>query len=333
MLDDSVDDAFKFPPDPSLTAWNPLMEIIGIMDQLTTTYGRQTPTALLQNCTLFRSIYSPIIAPEVLVRRIKDCQEIQTLGDDPYTPKQLLNNSIRLLLGCGLYQRDFEEWDRKNVTNKMWTNLKSFIQEAYQQQLNATGKTSGQHGYVQNAFAILKELDDNEDADVATVITQIAALTTQSQATVASTAATSSSVTAAITQLSNNQQAMMQQMMAYANTNTTRNPPGVHNPPLTYVNIPTIGGFQPGGNTRGGRRLGRGRGVHAPVIIPGGRQTPRTPFADYTARQGGMGGSIIPAFVPGVPGGITTAQNAAPMYSNIVKRYSNMNVCFCVDSM
>ena len=180
------------------------MESIKIMDQLITTYGCLTPTTLLQTDTLFRSAYSPIDAPEVLFRRIEDCQEIQTLGDDPYTAMQLLNNTIRLLLGCGLYQQDFKEWDHKNVTDKVWTKLKPFIQEAYQQQLNATGNTSGQHGYVQNAFAVLNKSDDNEDADVATVITQMAALTTQSQATAASTAATSSSVAAAITQLNNN---------------------------------------------------------------------------------------------------------------------------------
>ena len=130
MLDDSVEDAFKFSPEPDLTGWNPSMKITKIMDQLTTTYGCPTPTALLQNDTLFRSAYSPIDAPEVLFHRIEDCQEIQTLGDDPYTPMQLLNNAIRLLLGCGLYQRDFEEWDR--VANKVWMNLKPFIQEAYQ---------------------------------------------------------------------------------------------------------------------------------------------------------------------------------------------------------
>jgi hypothetical protein len=55
-----------------------------------------------------------------------------TLGDDPYTPVQLLNNPIRLLLGCGLYQRDFEEWDRKTAADKIWINLKPFTQEGYQ---------------------------------------------------------------------------------------------------------------------------------------------------------------------------------------------------------
>ena len=117
----------------------------------------------------------------------------------------------------------------------------------------------------------------------------------------------------------------MQQMMAYANANNTRNPPAVQNPPLTHFAIPTIGSFHPGGNARGGRRPGRGRGVRAPEIVPGGHRTPRTPFADYTAHQGGIGGSIVPAVVPG---GIAAARNAAPMYSNIVKKYSNMNVCF-----
>jgi hypothetical protein len=116
--------------------------------------------------------------------------------------------------------------------------------------------------------------------------------------------------------------------MTYANASTMRNPPMVHNPPLTHFNIPTIGSFQPGGNTQGDRRPGRGRGGRAPVIVPGGDRAPRTPFTNYLARQGGMGASIVPAFVPGVPGVGAAAQNTAPMYSNIVKRYSNINVCF-----
>jgi len=167
VLNETIDDAFKFSPDPNLTGWNPSMEIIEIMEQMATTYGRPTPTALLQNDTLFRSPYSPIDAPEVLFRRIEDCQEIMTLREYPYTQIQLLNNAIRLLLGCCLYQRDFEEWDRKTAADKVWINLKPFIQEAYQRRLNATQNTLGQHGYVQYAFAVLEESDDDEDGDVA----------------------------------------------------------------------------------------------------------------------------------------------------------------------
>ena len=219
-----------------------------------------------------------------------------TLREDPYTPMQLLNNAIRLLLGCGLNQRNFEEWDPKLTAEKNWINLKLFIQEAYQHRLNATGNMSGQHGYVQNAFAVLDESDDEEDDDLAMVISQMAALTTQSQLTAASTAATTSIVAAAIQQLNTNQQvmnikqqAMMQHMMTYANAKTTHNPPAVHNTPLTHFNIPIIGTFQPGGNAQGGRRPGRGRGGRAPVIVPGGRRAPRTLFTDYSVRLAGMG--------------------------------------------
>jgi hypothetical protein len=109
MLEDNIDDAFKVSNTPTIRGWNMSMEIMEMLDQITTTYGRPTPNALLQNDTLFRSVYSPADAPETLFRRIKDCKEVQLLGEDPYTPKQLLNNAIRLLLHFGLYMRDFED--------------------------------------------------------------------------------------------------------------------------------------------------------------------------------------------------------------------------------
>jgi hypothetical protein len=102
-LDDGIDDAFKVSNDPTLTGWNASMEPRDMIDQITATYGRPTPAALLQNDTLFRSVYSPQDAPEVLFRRIEDCREVQILGEDPYTAQQLLNNDVCLLLQTGLY--------------------------------------------------------------------------------------------------------------------------------------------------------------------------------------------------------------------------------------
>jgi hypothetical protein len=180
------------------------MEPREMFDQITSTYGKPTPAALLQNDTLFRSVYSQNDAPKVLFRRIEDCQEVQILGEDPYTAQQLLNNAARLLLQCGLYTRDFKDWDRKPSSNRIWTNLKKFLQECYMRRLNASSITSGAHGYVQNAFAVLQEESEEDDDDVQTVITQMAALTTQSQLTVNTTAETSASVAAAINQLNAN---------------------------------------------------------------------------------------------------------------------------------
>ena len=53
VLDETIGDAFKFSPDPNLKGWNPWIEIIDILEQMTTTYSHPMPTALLQNDTLF----------------------------------------------------------------------------------------------------------------------------------------------------------------------------------------------------------------------------------------------------------------------------------------
>jgi hypothetical protein len=129
------------------------------------------------------------------------------------------------------------------AADKIWLNLKLFIQEAYQRCLNATGTTSGQHGYVQNAFGVLAEdSDDEKDADVHLVITQMATLTTQCQLMATTTTARSSLVASAIQQLSANQQSMMQQIAAL--TSTVRYPPApafqvpLQAPPSAQFSIP-----------------------------------------------------------------------------------------------
>jgi hypothetical protein len=65
-LDDNIIDAFKVLNNPALVRWNLSMEPREIFDQITAMYGCPTPAALLQNDTLFQSVYSPQDAPEVL---------------------------------------------------------------------------------------------------------------------------------------------------------------------------------------------------------------------------------------------------------------------------
>jgi hypothetical protein len=193
-------------------------------------------------------VSSPNDAPEVLLRCIEDCQEVQILGKDPHTAQQLLNNAVRLLLQCGLYARDFEDWDQKPSGNRIWINLKTFIQECYTRRLNASSITSGAHGYVQNAFNVLQEESKEEDDDVQTVITQMAALTTQSQLTATTMAGTSALVAAAINQLNANQQAMQQQFAAFTTQrNTTYQPAPAMQPPITQFSIPNLATFNTAG--------------------------------------------------------------------------------------
>jgi len=81
------------------------MRVIDILDQLSSTYGQPTPSALEANNNIFRSLTLAADAPEVLFRRIKECAEKALVGQNPYTDKQLLTNTIRLLLTMGLYIR------------------------------------------------------------------------------------------------------------------------------------------------------------------------------------------------------------------------------------
>jgi hypothetical protein len=106
-LNNGADNAFKVSNHPTLPRWNPSMEPREMFNQITATYRQPTPAALLQNDMLSQSMYSPQDAPEVLFRRIKDCQEVQILGEDPNTAQQLLNNAVRLLLHTELYTREF----------------------------------------------------------------------------------------------------------------------------------------------------------------------------------------------------------------------------------
>ena len=203
-------------------------------------------------------MYSPQDAPEVLFQRIKDCQEVQILGEDLYTVQQLLNNSVRLLLQTGLYTRNFEDWDRKIAANKIWTTLKTFIQECYTRRLNATSITTGAHEYVQNVFAALAEESDDDNDDVQTVNMQMATLTTQSQLTASTAAETNVPITVAINQLTANQQALQQQFAAFASMcNTVYQPATPTQKPMQQFNIPNFGTFQPAGLGVGGRQGSR----------------------------------------------------------------------------
>jgi ABC-type transporter Mla subunit MlaD len=86
---------------------------------------------------------------------------------------------------------------------------------------------------LEHLCALTETLDD-DDKDVQTVMTQMAALTTQSQQTAHTTAKTSASVVVAIHQLAANQQTMQQQFAAFTmQCNTTFQWAQAVKPPIT----------------------------------------------------------------------------------------------------
>ena len=277
-LDASINDAFKVSNDPNVRGWHAGMRVIDILNQLssTYTYGQPTPSALEANDHIFWSPTLAADAPEVLFRRIEECAEKALLGQNPYTEKQLITNTIRLLLTTGLYICAFEDWDQ----------LAEIIQEAFQCRLNATAPTAGHQGYApalpfqQNAFGALSA-NDSDDDSTKTVATQMAALTYQSQLT-ATTAANSSQQMGQYLQTLAHQQdqlhqthhQMMEQMVALLFNQSDagrgigrqgRGPP----PPTAPFAPNGFGRNTYGGCVGQGPGRGRGRGRGPPAFIAG----------------------------------------------------------------
>jgi hypothetical protein len=347
-LDSSINDAFKVSNDPTVQGWHAGMRVIDILDQLSIIYGQPTPAALEANDHIFRSPTSAADAPEVLFRRIEECAEKALLGQNPYTDKQLITNTIRLLLTTGLYIRAFEDWDQLAETTKTWIELRRLIQEAFQRRLNATAPTAGHQGYApalpfqQNAFGALAGNDSDDDDSAETVATQMAALTYQSQLT-ATTAANSSQQMGQYMQtlahqqdlLHQNQHQMMEQMAALS-FNQSDAGRGIGRPagrgqfqppaPFTPTGFGRGGQAAPTGFGRAGLGRGRGRGRgRGPPGFATGRGPPFTTITTgrtpgYTATQTASGGYYA------TPPPMQHVQ--APPYSNLTKRHANWNACY-----
>jgi hypothetical protein len=185
MLDDSIPIQFKVSNQPNLTGWNASMSIQDIMTQLETSYSKPMPMALHNNDLLFRSPMTTTDAPKMLFYRIEQCQEIATLAGDPFTPMQIMNTVVPILMQAQvLPAKEFDTWEQTAI--KTYPGLKTFIYEAYTRCLQslALRTMTGQQGYAQgsnNMFNMLAEQEDGEATDMAddaTTVTQTAAFKT-----------------------------------------------------------------------------------------------------------------------------------------------------------
>ena len=77
-----------------MMGWNSSMSIHRIFKQLEHSYGKPNAMALFHNDTLFCSPFPATKAPNMLFHQIKQCQEIQTITQDPYMPIQIINNAV-----------------------------------------------------------------------------------------------------------------------------------------------------------------------------------------------------------------------------------------------
>jgi hypothetical protein len=299
-------------------------------------------------------------APEHLFWHIEQCQEIQVIADNPYTPMQLMTNAVQLLMSSGIFPpREFEDW--KATANKAYASLKVFVHGAYARRLVTVQLcTTGQQGYVanhnNNMFQVLEDgaSATNDEASVATITNQTAANVTMGSTLrntyEASLAPTNPSLspqqeyaaaTTAINQLTANQTEMwshIQNMslhdsappthianpVVYNPSNAEGHPAPYQAPPIHLLTIPApyqAGSFNQG---QGGRVMG-GRTHHC----LGCAGPSPNPFgaAGRGANQVVFvhGGGVRPPQGQYSPAKATVPRDNTP---TLIKKYNNWNVCY-----
>jgi hypothetical protein len=246
-----------------------------------------------------------------------------------------------------------------------WIALRTFIQEAFQHRLNATAPTAGHHGYApaqpyqQNVFGILgNDKSDDEESIAKTVPTQVAGLTYQRQLTQSTAANTSQCQDMQIAQLAANQEAQhatMHQLIDGMNAMAFN---------MSDAGRGCFAGRGYGGCSCGGRSCMQGCSRGPPAYISGypqGSGIPQggfpptmgcpmgAPHGPLVGFPGTTAGGIPPYRAPvaplingrysppsglyGIPHGPPVQANVQQQpYSNVVKCYSNWNVCYSCGS-
>jgi hypothetical protein len=106
------------------------MRIRVILEQLEALYGKPDTMTLFRNDNLFRSPFPATEASEMLFYRIEQCQEIQTMAQDPYSNTQIINNAVCLLMQSNIFPlNELDTWE--TITPKTYPALKMFIHKAY----------------------------------------------------------------------------------------------------------------------------------------------------------------------------------------------------------
>ena len=111
-LNNNIGNQFKVSNLANMTRWNSSMSIHTIFEQLERLYGKPNTMTLFHNNTLFCSTFPATNAPKMLFHQIKQCQEIQTIAPNPYTPTQIINNAVQLLMSSCIFPlKEFDTWE------------------------------------------------------------------------------------------------------------------------------------------------------------------------------------------------------------------------------
>ena len=338
LLKSGIEEKYQTSDTTGVVGWHNAMTVGQILTQLESNYGRPDPLAIQANETRWNAPHNPNDSPETLFHKMEQCQEVALLADNEYTEKQIVAKTVEHLKRSGIFPtKEYEDWGV--LTPKTYVALKRHFYNAYTRRLDAiqNGITTGQQGYSNanqyNALGATTGGSDSDSTGGDMTETIIAAAMAASDAKMDSIMATNAQIMVQLAAMTvappaaTTVVAPAYMAPAFSPPPMQYNPPptNYYAPPVNHVNVPTTGGYytqrgprQGGGRNGGGGRGGRGRG-------------PRTPFADYVARNNTQ--QIAPVYGGGtVATSVLTAGTAGQQQvmrpPNIVKIYNNWNMCY-----
>jgi hypothetical protein len=110
MLNENIPNQFNVSNNPTLIGWNPTMSIRLILMQLENMFGQPEGSLMWNKDKIFQVDFLPNDAPELLLFCNEQCQKVAIIARNLYSEKQLIANTIHLLLQSGIFpMKEFED--------------------------------------------------------------------------------------------------------------------------------------------------------------------------------------------------------------------------------
>ena len=116
-----------------------------LLDHLFDTYAAIDQFDLEKNKDKMTSRYDPNSPIESLFEQIADGVSFASLGDVPYTKKQIVDTALLCIAKTGVFQDDIKDWNRMAELDQTWAKFKTHFSKAHREWKANLKLTTGQH--------------------------------------------------------------------------------------------------------------------------------------------------------------------------------------------
>ena len=109
------------------------------------TYAAVAPFDMEANKQRVTVAYNPNQPIELLFGQIDDGITFADLGENPFTPVQVVDTALLLLVKATVFQDNIKEWNKMSMADQTWPHFQTFFAKAHQDWKKNLHFTSDQH--------------------------------------------------------------------------------------------------------------------------------------------------------------------------------------------